>query len=376
MERQLKKLSEICKVVGGGTPKTKVSEYWSGDLCWVTPKDLGKHTNFEISETERKITEEGLKNSSAQKLPIGSVILSSRAPIGYVAVNAVPMATNQGCRSFVCGPEIFNKYLYYFLLGNTEYLNSLGSGSTFREVSGSKLKEIEIPLPPLKEQKRIVKILDEKLGAVREAIALRESALTDTEKILSARLREIFEEGKEKGWEVQTFEEILDFKTGKLDSNAKTSDGEYPFFTCAQQTYKIDSYSYDQEAVLLAGNNAAGVYSVKHYKGKFDAYQRTYIITPKNESQVSYLYLKSYLNHILNDLKEKSVGANTKFLTMKILNKIEIPLPNLKTQQKIVSELDELSARVAELRALQADQLADLKRLEKAYLREAFNGEL
>ena len=152
-----KKLGEVCKVVGGGTPSTHVNSYWGNDYFWITPKDLGQITTIEISKTGRKISKMGLKNSSTQLLPIGSVILSSRAPIGYVVINTVEMATNQGCRSFVCSSAIYNRYLYYFLKFNTDYLNSLGSGSTFREVSGSRLKKVEIPLPPLEIQKKIVK---------------------------------------------------------------------------------------------------------------------------------------------------------------------------------------------------------------------------
>jgi type I restriction enzyme S subunit len=117
------------------------------------------------------ISEEGLKNSSAKLLPKGSVILSSRAPIGYVAINTVEMATNQGCRSFVCGDKIYNRYLYYFLIANTALLNKRGSGTTFAEISGSKLKKVKTLLPPLAEQKKIVARLDsisQKIEAVKE----------------------------------------------------------------------------------------------------------------------------------------------------------------------------------------------------------------
>lgn len=152
----IKKLGEVCEVVGGGTPSTANKSYWGDDHFFVTPKDLGRLKTVEITETERKISKEGLKNSSAKILPIGSVILSSRAPIGYVAINKVEMTTNQGCRSFICGKKIYNKYLYYFLKNSTDLLQSRGSGSTFSEISGSTLKEIEIPLPPLEIQRKIV----------------------------------------------------------------------------------------------------------------------------------------------------------------------------------------------------------------------------
>ena len=97
-----KKLGEVCEVVGGGTPSTFISEYWDGDIVWITPKDMGKLDSYEILGSNKKITEAGLKNSSAKMLPKGAVVLSSRAPIGYVAIAGVPLATNQGCRSFIC----------------------------------------------------------------------------------------------------------------------------------------------------------------------------------------------------------------------------------------------------------------------------------
>ena len=202
---QTKKLCEICEVVGGGTPKTGIKKYWEGDLCWVTPKDLGKIDSFEISKTERKISKEGLKNSSAKLLPIGSVILSSRAPIGYVVINSVEMATNQGCRSFICKPDIYNKYLYYFLVSNTEYLNSLGSGSTFKEISGSSLKQIEIPIPSFSEQRRIVKILDhafEKLEKVKENT---EKNLKNSKELFESYLQTLF---TNTSWDNKFLEEI------------------------------------------------------------------------------------------------------------------------------------------------------------------------
>jgi type I restriction enzyme, S subunit len=267
-------------------------------------------------------------------------------------------------------------FLDKFLFTSKDLIYSLGRGQAQRNLHIDAFRKIEIPLPPLATQRKIVAILDEKFAKLREAKRLREEAIADTEKILSTTLREIFEEGKEKGWEKKTFEEVLIFKTGKLDSNAMIPGGKYPFFTCAQKTYEIDSYSFNQKAVLLAGNNAAGKYSVKFYDGKFDAYQRTYVISVKDETQLDYTYLTNYISHILNDLRDLSVGANTKFLTMKVLNKITIPLPPLTEQKQIVTRLDTLSEKLRTLRELQQSQLDDMKKLEKAYLREAFRGEL
>lgn len=155
------RLGDVCEVVSGGTPKTSVEEYWGGEIPWVTPADLSKLKGLEISSGERAITQRGVDKSSAVLLPAGSVVLSSRAPIGYVAIAQVPMATNQGCKSFIPSSEVDARYLAHYLLSQKDALQSLGTGATFKELSKSRAADIRIPLPPLDEQRRIAAILDE-----------------------------------------------------------------------------------------------------------------------------------------------------------------------------------------------------------------------
>lgn len=155
------RLGDVCEVVSGGTPKTSVEEYWGGEIPWVTPADLSKLKGLEISSGERAITQRGVDKSSAVLLPAGSVVLSSRAPIGYVAIAQVPMATNQGCKSFIPSSEVDARYLAHYLLSQKDALQSLGTGATFKELSKSRAADIRIPLPPLDEQRRVAAILDE-----------------------------------------------------------------------------------------------------------------------------------------------------------------------------------------------------------------------
>lgn len=157
---QIRTLGEMCEVVNGGTPKTGVPAYWDGQHRWITPAEMGKRVSPYVGETERMISDAGLRNSSAQMLPANSVILSCRAPIGYLVINTVPMATNQGCKGLVPNNQLHPKFLYYYLSSIVDLLNSLGTGATFRELSGGKLKEVPIPVPPLAEQQRIVDTLD------------------------------------------------------------------------------------------------------------------------------------------------------------------------------------------------------------------------
>jgi type I restriction enzyme, S subunit len=132
---------------------------------------------------------------------------------------------------------------------------------------------------------------------------------------------------------------LVTFKTGKLDSNAAEENGKYPFFTCAQQTYRINHYSFDTECVLLAGNNAAGIFPLKYYKGKFNAYQRTYIIEAKNKRALNIHYLYYALTPLLKEFEQSATGATTKFLTRSILDNLDILLPPLPVQKKIAAVL-------------------------------------
>ena len=153
------KLSEIGTIVGGATPSTSVARYYGGDIPWLTPKDLSTFHGRFIGHGERNITQAGLDSCSAQLLPAGTVLFSSRAPIGYVAIAQNPITTNQGFKSVVPNKDVDSLFLYYSLKYNKEKIEAMGSGTTFKEVSGSTMKNVEISLPSLQQQKRIAKVL-------------------------------------------------------------------------------------------------------------------------------------------------------------------------------------------------------------------------
>ena len=176
-------MGEVAEIIGGGTPDTSNRDYWGGIIPWISPKDLTGYNKIYIEKGERNITELGYKNSSTRLLPKGTVLFSSRAPIGYVAIASNPICTNQGFKSLVCNETIVNNvYLYYWLKSNTEYLQSLGTGTTFAEISGSALKTVNISLPPIEEQKRIAGVLsslDDKIDLLNRENATLE-ALAET----------------------------------------------------------------------------------------------------------------------------------------------------------------------------------------------------
>lgn len=155
------KLEDIGKIVGGGTPSTKIKEYYEdGEIPWITPKDLSGYNKKYISHGERNITELGLEKSSAKLYPKGTVLFSSRAPIGYVAIASNEVATNQGFKSIIPNYKLTTSdFVYYLLKYNIDKIKNVGSGSTFSEVSGKVMKNIEILLPPYEEQVGIANVL-------------------------------------------------------------------------------------------------------------------------------------------------------------------------------------------------------------------------
>ena len=156
------KISEIGKVVGGGTPSTKHTEYYSKNgLAWITPKDLSDYHKKYIGHGAKDISEEGLKHSSAKLLPINSILISSRAPIGYVAMAGTDLATSQGFKSIIPDTsKVIPEFLYYLMLKSKDKLERIASGSTFKEVSGREMSNFVVDIPELKIQKEIVQKLN------------------------------------------------------------------------------------------------------------------------------------------------------------------------------------------------------------------------
>lgn len=156
------RIAEIGEIVGGGTPKTGNSEFWSGgDIPWLTPADMKFVEGKYVKNGGRFITHKGLKGSSARLMPKGTIIYSSRAPIGYIAIADNDLATNQGFKSLVPYEISVNEYMYYCLISRTNEIISRASGTTFKEISGSEFGLTIVPLPPLEEQKRIVAKIEE-----------------------------------------------------------------------------------------------------------------------------------------------------------------------------------------------------------------------
>ncbi|EOY9082756.1 restriction endonuclease subunit S [Escherichia coli] len=192
------KLKDCCDVVGGATPKRNIASYWEGDIPWITPKDISNLNSPFIYEAPEYISSEGYKAAATYMLPVGTILLTSRAPIGNVAIAGIELCTNQGFKSLIPGKNVHNKYLYHCIKKFAPKLELLGNGATFKEVSKTVVENFEIPLPPFEEQIRIARILD-KCDGIRQK---REQAIKLADDYLRAKFLEMFGDPVEnpKGW--------------------------------------------------------------------------------------------------------------------------------------------------------------------------------
>lgn len=236
-------LGEIGTIVGGATPSTKNTSFYDGNIPWLTPKDLSVNSNKYIFRGERNITEAGFKSCSCKMLPKGSVLFSSRAPIGYVAIAANDMCTNQGFKSVIPNEETDSEFLYYLLKYNKDNIASQGSGTTFAEVSGKTMKDIEVVVPKEKEdQRRIASIL----SSLDRKIELNNKINADLEEMAQAIFKnwfvdfEPFKDGKfvdselgmiPEGWKVGCLGDMGAVVCGKTPSKSNSNyyGGDIPF---------------------------------------------------------------------------------------------------------------------------------------------------
>ena len=239
------------------------------------------------------------------------------------------------------------RYLYYFCR-NFDF-ERLNKAVTIPSLTKSDLLKIEIELPSMESQQKVV----DKLSKIEQIIQMRKQELQRLDELIKARYVEMF---YDKGYPVLKWNDVFNTTTGKLDSNAAVDGGAYPFFTCSKEVLRIDDYAFEEEALLLAGNNAAGKYDVKYYSGKFNAYQRTYVLTLKENW--SYRLFQYQLEDKLAYLQQQSLGGLTKYLTLKILGELEFIIPPKKQQDKFdlfIKQVDK--SKVAVQKALDDTQL-------------------
>lgn len=206
------KLESICTIVSGSTPKSSCPGYWGGSIKWVTPAEIGDETHY-IEDTERHITEEGMRSCHLRMMPSGTVLLSSRAPIGKTAITKSAMCCNQGFKNLICSKSISNEYLYHFLNAKADELKSMGRGATFKEISKKQVESIVIDLPFLSEQSQRAAVLNQIDALLKQSHDLERC----TDDLVKSRFVEMFgnpTEANKQAWSYSRLGDLLLIERG------------------------------------------------------------------------------------------------------------------------------------------------------------------
>lgn len=365
---EIKKLGDVCEIIGGTTPSTTNKSYWDGTEKWITPAEIDINKKY-VYDSVRHITKEAVKACSLQLQPKGTVIFTSRAPIGKVAISEMEFYCNQGFKNFVCSERILNEYLYYFLIGNVDYLNSIGKGTTFKEISKTTVSQVEIPLPPLEEQKRIVKILDEKFAQLETIKTNAQTNLQNAKDLFQSQLTKTFSNTT---WEKKKFSELFKLSSGDYLNSKSIIKGEYPIYGGNGIIDYHKEYNLTGDNIII-GRVGALCGNVRYISEPIwltdNAFKLSFIDFNYDYSFITYL-----LNHI--NLRNFARQAAQPVISNSSLKDIEIPLPPLPEQKRIVKELDTLSEKVRQLQEIYTKQIANCAELKQAYLQKAFEGEL
>ncbi|MCG1770405.1 restriction endonuclease subunit S [Staphylococcus epidermidis] len=388
MEFKKYKIEEIGTVVGGGTPSTKNDNYYGGNISWITPKDLSNYSNRYIYHGERNITEEGLNNSSAKLVPTDTILMTSRAPIGYLALAGKKVATNQGFKSIICNEEIVSpKYLYYLLQNKMDNIKSLGTGSTFSEISGKVVKNIEVSLPNLLNQKRVEKVLD----SIDEKIELNQKIIANLEELSQTLFKRWFvdfefpdENGnpyKSSGgemidselgemplsWKVHKLNDIFKINYGKNLPTKKILNTGYPVFGGNGIIGYYSSYMYENPKILISCRGAAS--------GKIHISKEKSFVTNNsivlNEKQKNYFY---YFKELFkyNDFKRYTTGSAQPQITIANIKDLMYLTPD-------TNIIDQFNSKISSLfnqKNNYEDENQNLTQLRDTLLPKLMSGEI
>lgn len=307
-----------------------------------------------------------------QLLKAGDILIctssGSKELVGKAAYVSVDLPITFGAFCKVIRPQkIYPKYVGHFFNSSAyrQKISNSSAGANINNIRNEHIDELEIPIPNIQYQLAIVTILD-KLDVL---ISLRKQQIAKLDELVKAQFVEMFgdEQKNDNGWDIYKWDEIFDVTTGKLDSNAAVDGGKYPFFTCAKDWLWINHFAFDCEALLLAGNNAAGIYDVKYYKGKFNAYQRTYVLSLKNRNW-QYPMFKYQLENRLSYLQQQSKGTNTRYLTLGILGTLKFIVPPTYLQK----EFSGFVAKTDKCKLTIQQSLDKLEMLKKALMQKYF----
>ena len=384
------KLGEVCTIVSGSTPKTSVTSYWDGNIKWITPAELNEDT-FYIMDSVRHITEEGKEKTGLSYLPTGTVILSSRAPIGKTAIAGCEMCCNQGFKNLTCSDAIYNEYLYFFLKSKTDYLNSLGRGATFKEISKSIVESIEIPLPEVNQQKEIA----EKFKKLEQLISLRKQQLAKLDELVKARFVEMFGDPADNvnnlpASPMTAICQIIDGDRGKnYPKQEEFSDSGFCLFLNAKnvtaQGFSFENCTYiteEKDALLRNGKLCRGdvVLTTRGTIGNLAFYDTSVpyenirinsgmVILRMNKQVVSEIFFIEQFKMQLDSIKSRiASGSAQPQLPISTMNKIEMILPPIELQNQFAAFVE----RVSQQKQTVQQSLEKLELMKKALMQEYF----
>lgn len=345
------KVEEFAEVIGGGTPSTKNSDYFGGSIPWLTPRDLTNYEKRYITNGERNITNEGLRNSSAKLIPKHSILLTSRAPIGYLAIASNEVTTNQGFKSLVVNPDIANyKFVFYLVKANIERIKSFGTGTTFAEISASVVKNLKFNLPDLPTQTAIAEIL----SSLDDKIELNNKINQELETLAQTLFKQWFidfefpnENGEPykssggemidselgeipKGWEVKKFNEFVncfDNKRIPLSSMQRAlRKGSFPYYGAASLMDYVDDFLFDGVYVLMGEDGSVtdneGYPVLQYVFGRFWVNNHAHVIQGTSISTELVLCLLKCTN-----ISHLVTGAVQPKLNQGNMNKISLAIP-------------------------------------------------
>lgn len=368
------KLGDICEIVSGSTPKTDIEEYWNGDIKWITPAELDDES-YIVSDTSRKITELAVKKTGLSSLPEGTVILSSRAPIGKVAIAGCAMYCNQGFKNLICSEKIYNRYLFWFLKGNTEYLNSLGRGATFKEISKKIVSDIEINVPEMNQQKKAVLNIEQ----LSKIISLRKSEIDKLDALIRARFVEMFGSPSinNKMWQMGVINEIGSCTAGATPSTKVDeywNNGTIPWMSSGEvnkgrvdRTDKlITHFGYDKTSTKLVPPKTVVLAMAGQGKTRgmaaiteIELCTNQSICSIVNNEKVDAEYLLYFLKLQYNELRRASTNTDGRGgLNLKIIGNYPIMIPPVDLQKRFATFVEQVNKSKFEVqKALDKAQL-------------------
>ncbi|MDQ2807995.1 MAG: restriction endonuclease subunit S [Chloroflexota bacterium] len=390
-------LGSLGDIYGGSTPSTIEPDYWGGDIAWVTPSEATKCSGLFISETRQYITQKGLKNCAARLLPIGSVLITSRATIGKTIINTVPMATNQGFINVVCHDgTVFNEFVAYWIELNKSILEGRAYGVTFKEIIKSNFKTIPIALPPLPEQRAIAGVL----RAVQEAGASRRAEAGLERERKAALMAHLFTHGTRgeapqqtalgplpASWPVVRLGDYC-YKPGYgytesatiepigpkfLRITDITEDGvnwrSTPYCACDSETRKKYLLKAGDLVVARIGATTGKAYLLGECP---EAVFASYLIRIRPKPQLSSLFLSFYFqsNAYWLQIDQNKGGKLKGGVNIPILQSLVLPLPSLPEQEEIAAVLRTCDRKIAAL----VQEAAALDELFRALLADLMSG--